>query len=70
MLSIHHPHRHGTEVMIKLALALPTTVVVVQFPDVQTAIEVVADGGIRTQCTELCDDKFMHATHNFGVINP
>ncbi|KAJ3712152.1 FAD-linked oxidase-like protein [Lentinula raphanica] len=58
-----------TEVTIRLAPVLPTTVAVVHFPDVRKATEAVRDvmnRGVGIQCVELLDDIFMHAINNFG----
>ncbi|TFK85454.1 hypothetical protein K466DRAFT_664480 [Polyporus arcularius HHB13444] len=58
-----------TEVTIRLAPLLPTTVAVVQFPDVRKATEAVSEiinSGVGIQCVELCDDQFMKATNLNG----
>ncbi|KAK7461948.1 D-lactate ferricytochrome c oxidoreductase [Stygiomarasmius scandens] len=58
-----------TEVTIRLAPVLPTTVAVVHFPDVRKATEAVIEvmnQGIGIQCVELLDDKFMHAVNLYG----
>ncbi|KAH7883039.1 hypothetical protein F5I97DRAFT_169398 [Phlebopus sp. FC_14] len=55
-----------TEVTIRLAPVLPTTVAVVQFPDVKRATEAVIDvmnRGVGIQCVELCDSEFMRSTN-------
>ncbi|KAF8625917.1 hypothetical protein AX17_006643 [Amanita inopinata Kibby_2008] len=59
-----------TEVTIRLAPLLPTTVAVVHFPDVRKATEAVIDvmnQGVGIQCVELLDDKFMAATNKYGL---
>ncbi|KAI0669124.1 FAD-linked oxidase-like protein [Trametes maxima] len=59
-----------TEVTIRLAPLLPTTVAVVQFPNVRNATEAVRDvvnSGVGIQCVELCDDQFMKATNVYGM---
>ncbi|KIM37222.1 hypothetical protein M413DRAFT_77359 [Hebeloma cylindrosporum] len=59
-----------TEVTIRLAPVLPTTVAVIQFPNVQKATEAVVDvmnTGVGIQCVELVDDMFMSATNKHGV---
>ncbi|EKM52199.1 uncharacterized protein PHACADRAFT_101477 [Phanerochaete carnosa HHB-10118-sp] len=58
-----------TEVTIRLAPILPTTVAVVQFPDVRAATEAVREivnSGVGIQCVELCDDAFMRSTNLYG----
>ncbi|KAF9224911.1 FAD-binding domain-containing protein [Gyrodon lividus] len=59
-----------TEVTIRLAPVLPTTVAIVQFPDVKKATEAVIDvmnRGVGIQCVELCDSEFMHSTNLYGA---
>ncbi|KAL5501751.1 DLD1_2 [Sanghuangporus vaninii] len=59
-----------TEATLRLAPLLPTTVAVVQFPDVRKATEAVRDvmnQGVGIQCVELVDDDFMHATNKYGM---
>ncbi|KAF9491216.1 FAD-binding domain-containing protein [Pleurotus eryngii] len=59
-----------TEVTIRLAPVLPTTVAIVHFPDVKQATEAVTDAlnqGVGIQCAELVDDRFMHATNLNGM---
>ncbi|KAF8965864.1 FAD-linked oxidase-like protein [Flammula alnicola] len=59
-----------TEVTIRLAPLLPTTVAVVQFPDVQKATEAVVEvmnTGVGIQCVELVDDVFMSAVNKYGM---
>lgn len=59
-----------TEVTIRLAPVLPTTVAVVHFPDVRKATEAVIEvmnQGVGIQCVELVDDRFMSATNKFGA---
>ncbi|KAG2009423.1 D-lactate dehydrogenase cytochrome oxidoreductase [Coprinopsis cinerea AmutBmut pab1-1] len=59
-----------TEVTIRLAPVLPTTVAVAQFPDVKAATQAVAEilnRGVGIQCVELVDDVFMRATNTYGV---
>jgi D-lactate dehydrogenase (cytochrome) len=59
-----------TEVTIRLAPVLPTTVAVVPFPDVKQATEAVIDvmnRGVGIQCVELCDSEFMRSTNLFGA---
>ncbi|KAF8330640.1 FAD-linked oxidase-like protein [Amanita rubescens] len=58
-----------TEVTIRLAPVLPTTVAAVHFPNVRKATEAVIEvmnHGLGIQCVELLDDKFMHATNLYG----
>ncbi|KAK2462670.1 hypothetical protein APHAL10511_005286 [Amanita phalloides] len=58
-----------TEVTIRLAPILPTTVAVVHFPNVRRATEAVIEvmnQGLGIQCVELLDDKFMHASNLYG----
>ncbi|KIK64084.1 hypothetical protein GYMLUDRAFT_71528 [Collybiopsis luxurians FD-317 M1] len=58
-----------TEVTIRLAPVLPSTVAVVHFPDVRRACEAVKDvmnKGVGIQCVEILDDLFMTAINNFG----
>ncbi|THV01036.1 hypothetical protein K435DRAFT_963710 [Dendrothele bispora CBS 962.96] len=58
-----------TEVTIRLAPVLPTTVAVVHFPDVKKATEAVIEvmnQGVGIQCVELLDDVFMHAVNLYG----
>ncbi|KAF5377816.1 hypothetical protein D9615_006813 [Tricholomella constricta] len=59
-----------TEVTIRLAPLLPTTVAVVQFPDLRKATEAVIEvmnQGVGIQCVEAVDDVFMAATNKFGM---
>ncbi|KAG2108407.1 FAD-linked oxidase-like protein [Suillus discolor] len=59
-----------TEVTIRLAPVLPTTVAVVHFPDVKRATEAVIDvmnRGVGIQCVELCDSEFMRSINLFGA---
>ncbi|EGN93922.1 hypothetical protein SERLA73DRAFT_144955 [Serpula lacrymans var. lacrymans S7.3] len=59
-----------TEVTIRLAPVLPTTVAVVQFPDVKRATEAVIDvmnKGVGIQCVELVDSAFMRSTNLYGA---
>jgi len=59
-----------TEVTIRLAPVLPTTVAVVQFPDVRKATEAVIEvmnQGVGIQCVELVDNIFMAATNKYGM---
>ncbi|KAF8288830.1 hypothetical protein DL93DRAFT_2092175 [Clavulina sp. PMI_390] len=59
-----------TEVTIRLAPRLPSTVAVAQFPNVKSATEAVKDilnTGAAIQCVELCDDQFMKATNIYGI---
>ncbi|KAG5634793.1 hypothetical protein H0H81_000761 [Sphagnurus paluster] len=59
-----------TEVTIRLAPLLPTTVAVVQFPNVRQATEAVIEvmnQGVGIQCVELVDDVFMTATNKYGM---
>ncbi|KAJ7240137.1 FAD-linked oxidase-like protein [Mycena haematopus] len=59
-----------TEVTLRLAPLLPTTVASVQFPDVKAAVEAsiqILRSGIATKCVELVDDTFMAATNKFGA---
>ncbi|KAK0491347.1 FAD-linked oxidase-like protein [Armillaria novae-zelandiae] len=58
-----------TEVTIRLAPVLPTSVAVVQFPDVRNATEAVREilnQGVGIQCIELVDSEFMRATNIYG----
>ncbi|KAF9447008.1 hypothetical protein P691DRAFT_672357 [Macrolepiota fuliginosa MF-IS2] len=59
-----------TEVTIRLAPVLPTTVALASFPDVKKATEAVVEilnQGVGIQCVELLDDKFMFALNKFNV---
>ncbi|GJJ13395.1 hypothetical protein Clacol_007649 [Clathrus columnatus] len=59
-----------TEATLRLAPLLPTSVAVVQFPDVKKATEATRDiinTGAGIQCIELLDSKFMYATNQFGA---
>ncbi|KAI9567738.1 FAD-linked oxidase-like protein [Boletus coccyginus] len=59
-----------TEVTIRLAPLLPTTVAVVPFPNVKQATEAathVMNRGVGIQCVELCDSEFMRSTNFFGA---
>ncbi|KAH7910905.1 FAD-linked oxidase-like protein [Hygrophoropsis aurantiaca] len=59
-----------TEVTIRLAPVLPTTVAIVQFPDVKRATEAVIDvmnRGVGIQCVELCDSEFMRSVNLYGA---
>ncbi|OAX39291.1 hypothetical protein K503DRAFT_98298 [Rhizopogon vinicolor AM-OR11-026] len=59
-----------TEVTIRLAPVLPTTVAVVHFPDVKHASEAVNDvlnRGVGIQCVELCDSEFMRSVNLYGA---
>ncbi|KIY49941.1 hypothetical protein FISHEDRAFT_72171 [Fistulina hepatica ATCC 64428] len=59
-----------TEVTVRLAPVLPTTVAVVHFPDVKKATEAVIDAmnqGVGIQCAELMDSLYMRATNLFGI---
>ncbi|RDB27372.1 D-lactate dehydrogenase [cytochrome], mitochondrial [Hypsizygus marmoreus] len=59
-----------TEVTIRLAPVLATTVAVVQFPDVRKATEAVIEvmnQGVGIQCVELLDATFMAATNIYGA---
>lgn len=59
-----------TEATLRLTPVLPTTVAVVQFPDVRKATEAVREAllqGVGIQCVELCDDLFMQATNKYGM---
>ncbi|KAK0206868.1 FAD-linked oxidase-like protein [Desarmillaria ectypa] len=58
-----------TEVTIRLAPVLPTSVAVVQFPDVRKATEAVREiinQGVGIQCIELVDSEFMRASNIYG----
>ncbi|PBK69975.1 hypothetical protein ARMSODRAFT_956799 [Armillaria solidipes] len=58
-----------TEVTIRLAPVLPTSVAVVQFPNVRNATEAVREilnQGVGIQCIELVDSEFMRATNIYG----
>ncbi|KAJ7162106.1 FAD-binding domain-containing protein [Mycena filopes] len=60
-----------TEVTLRLAPVLPTTVATVQFPNVSAAAEAVrqtinlAGVGASVQCVELVDDNYMIALNKF-----
>ncbi|KAJ7763968.1 FAD-linked oxidase-like protein [Mycena maculata] len=61
-----------TEVTLRLAPLLPTTVASVQFPDVKAAVEAsieILRSGIAAgiQCVEGVDDTFMAATNKYGA---
>jgi D-lactate dehydrogenase (cytochrome) len=60
-----------TELTVRLAPLLPTSVAVVAFPDVRAAVaastEIVNAVGAGVQCVELCDNEFMRATNIHGV---
>ncbi|OCH88443.1 hypothetical protein OBBRIDRAFT_86159 [Obba rivulosa] len=59
-----------TEATIRLTPLLPTTVAVVQFPDVRKATEAaneILNQGVGIQCIELCDDEFMKSTNMYGM---
>ncbi|KAF9472982.1 hypothetical protein BDN70DRAFT_817879 [Pholiota conissans] len=59
-----------TEVTIRLAPVLPTTVAVVQFPNVQKATEAATaalNTGVGIQCVELVDDVFIGAINKYGM---
>lgn len=59
-----------TEVTIRLAPVLPTTVAIVHFPDVKRATEAVIDvmnRGVGIQCVELCDSEFMRSINLYGA---
>ncbi|KAJ7151823.1 FAD-linked oxidase-like protein [Mycena crocata] len=61
-----------TELTLRLAPLLPTTVASVQFPDVRAAVQAsiqILRAGIASgiQCVELVDDTFMAATNKYGV---
>ncbi|KAJ7720448.1 FAD-linked oxidase-like protein [Mycena maculata] len=63
-----------TEVTLRLAPVLPTSVASVQFPDVKAAVEAsikILRSGIAAgiQCVELVDDIFMAATNKYGTSN-
>jgi D-lactate dehydrogenase (cytochrome) len=60
-----------TELTVRLAPLLPTSVAVVAFPDVRAAVAastaIVNAVGAGVQCVELCDDEFMRATNVHGA---
>lgn len=59
-----------TEVTIRLVPLLPTSVAVVQFPDVRKATEAaseVMNRGVGIQCVELVDDESIRATNKHGM---
>ncbi|KAK7001546.1 FAD-binding protein [Favolaschia claudopus] len=61
-----------TEVTLRLAPVIPTTVASVQFPDVKAAVDAsiqIMRSGVASsiQCVELVDDAFMAATNKYGV---
>ncbi|KAJ7267660.1 FAD-linked oxidase-like protein [Mycena haematopus] len=59
-----------TEVTLRLAPVLPTTVATVQFPNVGAAAEAVRQtinvAGVGAECVELVDDTFMAALNKSG----
>ncbi|PSR94670.1 hypothetical protein PHLCEN_2v4402 [Hermanssonia centrifuga] len=62
-----------TEVTIRLAPVLPTSVAFVQFPDVRKATEAVIEimnQGVGIQCVELCDAAFMRGTNLYHASSP
>ncbi|CCM04608.1 uncharacterized protein FIBRA_06790 [Fibroporia radiculosa] len=59
-----------TEATIRLAPLMPTSVAVVQFPDVRQATQAVIEvmnKGVGIQCIELCDSEHMRATNVYGM---
>ncbi|KAJ7153683.1 FAD-linked oxidase-like protein [Mycena filopes] len=61
-----------TEVTLRLAPLLSTTVASVQFPDVKAAVEAsiqILRSGVAAsiQCVELVDDTFLAATNKYGA---
>ncbi|KAF8157423.1 FAD-linked oxidase-like protein [Mycena galopus ATCC 62051] len=61
-----------TELTLRLAPLVPTTVACVQFPDVKAAVEAsvqIMRSGVANsiQCVELVDDTFMAATNKYSV---
>ncbi|KAG1770832.1 hypothetical protein EV702DRAFT_977847 [Suillus placidus] len=59
-----------TEVTIRRAPVLPTTVAIVHFPDVKRATEAIIDvinRSVGTQCIELCDSEFMRSINLCGA---
>jgi D-lactate dehydrogenase (cytochrome) len=59
-----------TELTVKLAPLLDTTVAVVPFPDVYAATRAstaIVNSGAGIQCIELCDADFMRATNIHGA---
>ncbi|TRM68380.1 FAD-linked oxidase-like protein [Schizophyllum amplum] len=59
-----------TEVTIRLAPVLPTTVAVVHFPGLRNATDAVIEAmnqGVGIQCVELLDDLFMYAINKHGA---
>ncbi|KAI0061426.1 FAD-binding domain-containing protein [Artomyces pyxidatus] len=59
-----------TEVTVRLAPLLPTTVAIAQFPNVRKATEAVVEilnRGVGIQCIELTDAAYMHATNLYGA---
>ncbi|KAF7351885.1 FAD-binding protein [Mycena venus] len=61
-----------TEVTIRLAPVLPTTVASVQFPNVKAAVEAsiqILRTGVAAgvQCVEMVDDIFLAATNKYGT---
>ncbi|KAH9480896.1 D-lactate dehydrogenase [cytochrome], mitochondrial [Psilocybe cubensis] len=59
-----------TELTIRLAPVLQTSVAVVQFPDVKSATAAateVINQGLGIQCVELLDATSMRATNNYGM---
>lgn len=60
-----------TEVTIRLAPLLPTTVAVCGFPDVERAVDAVGEvirRGVPVQCAELCDTAMMKALNAHGGL--
>lgn len=59
-----------TEVTIRLAPVMPTTVASVNFPNVKSATEAVVEvlnQGVGIQCVELLDDRFMAALNDHSI---
>ncbi|KAH6867248.1 hypothetical protein BKA70DRAFT_1453559 [Coprinopsis sp. MPI-PUGE-AT-0042] len=61
-----------TEVTIRLAPVLPTTVAIAQFPSVRhatSAVQEILQSGVGIQCVELVDGTFMKAANAYGVVS-
>ncbi|KAL1723651.1 FAD-linked oxidase-like protein [Schizophyllum commune] len=59
-----------TEVTIRLAPVVPSTVAVVHFPDLRKATQAVIEvinQGVGIQCVELLDDLYIHAINEHGA---
>jgi len=59
-----------TEATLRLAPLLPTTVAVVQFPDIRHATDAVCDilnHGVALQCVEIIDELTIKVLNQYGV---